>query len=38
MGVYIEALTKYQVYDYRDIHKKMELGSKNRSLASTLMN
>lgn len=38
MGIYVEGLSKFQVYDYKEIERKMDLGSKNRSLASTLMN
>lgn len=38
LGVYVEGLTKHEVFSYVDIEKRMEDGSKNRSLASTLMN
>lgn len=34
----MEGLTKEQVFSYSDIERKMEQGSKNKSLASTLMN
>ena len=34
----MEALIKYSVHSYADIEQRMEEGSKNRSLASTLMN
>lgn len=38
LGVYVEGLTKYEVFSYRDIEKHMEEGNRHRSLASTLMN
>lgn len=38
MGVYVEGITKHNVNSYKAIERWMEEGSKNRSLASTLMN
>ena len=38
MGVYVENLTKHPVDSFESINDKMEEGSKNRSIGSTLMN
>ena len=38
LGVYVEGLEKHSVDSYEKIQKKIEEGSNNRSMASTLMN
>lgn len=37
-GVYVEGLSKHMVKDYQSIEKLMEVGNKNRTIGSTLMN
>jgi len=38
MGVYVEGLSQHPVDSYDAIEKKTDLGNKNRSIGSTLMN
>ena len=38
MGVYVEGLSKYPVNSYHAIESKMDEGSRNRTIGSTLMN
>jgi len=37
-GIYVEGLTKYKVDSYEAIDRKMEEGTRNRTVGSTLMN
>ena len=38
VGVYVDGLTKWPVKSYEEIDKKMEHGTQNRTVGSTLMN
>ena len=38
LGIYVEGLSKHYVDTYESIEKKMDEGSKNRSIAATEMN
>ena len=37
-GVYVEGLSKYNVASYEQIDKRMEMGTKNRTVGATQMN
>jgi hypothetical protein len=38
LGIYIDGLNKCPVSSYEDIEKQVDIGTKNRSIASTQMN
>ena len=38
LGVYVEGVKKHYVTSFKEIENVMELGTKNRTVASTQMN